>query len=41
MNQQGQFNPEETESLANWFESEEVERSHRNLMRSSLASFSL
>jgi hypothetical protein len=41
MNQQGQFNPEETARLANQPEAVEVARSHRNFRRSSLASFSL
>jgi hypothetical protein len=41
MNLQGQFNPEETTRLANQLGSVEAARSCRNLMRSSLVSFSL
>jgi hypothetical protein len=40
MNQQGQFNPEETTRFANWPEATEAARSCRNLMRCSLLSFS-
>jgi hypothetical protein len=41
MNQQGQFNPEETAGLTNLPEAVEAARSHSNLTRSSLVSFSL
>jgi hypothetical protein len=39
MNQQGQFNPEETAKLTNCPESSEAARSHRNLWRSYLVIF--
>ena len=41
MNQQWQFNPEETPRLANWPKSMEAARSLQNITRSSLVSCSL